>query len=196
MISLQQWNDLAKPGDIVGFSGADFASDVINLGSFGWPRWGLSHVGILCPHENNLLLFESTTFNEKPCVIQNKMFSGTQAQWPRDKVFTYNGRVWLYSLRRRLRASEIQTLHKFLLGTIGTPYDMIGAFRSGGREFSRFEAMLRGENLHRIFCSEWCAAALRTVNRFGTDDASKWNPNSFTRELLSRVEVVSPVRVK
>lgn len=197
MISLQQWTDLAKPGDIVGFSGNDFAADIINIGTYALPRWGLSHVGMLCKHPDyGLLLYESTTFNDKPCVIQKKMFSGTQAQYPRDKVFGYGGRVWLYSLRRRLSTDEHLLLQCFLNGSVGTPYDMIGAFRSGGEGFRYLESRMHEENLHRIFCSEWCAAAMRHIGRFGTDDASKWNPNAFCRALLDRVEVVSPVRVK
>jgi hypothetical protein len=197
MISLKQWNALANPGDIVGFSGRNLASDIINVGTYAMPRWGLSHVGILCPHPDyGLLLYESTTFNSHPCVIQKKAFQGTQAQYPRDKVFTYDGRVWLYSLNKPLNDIELLKLQVFLNGTIGTPYDMIGAFRSGGEGFRYMESKMHSENMSSIFCSEWCAAAMREMERFSTDDVSKWNPNALCRELLRSGEVISPVRVK
>jgi hypothetical protein len=173
------------------------ASDIINIGTYALPRWGLSHVGILCPHpDHGLLLYESTTFNEKKCVITGKIFSGTQAQYPRDKVFTYDGRVWLYSLKKPLDQIELLKLQVFLNGTIGTPYDMVGAFRSGGEGFRYLESKMHTESLSSIFCSEWCAAAMREIGRFPTEDASKWNPNALCRELLRSVRVISPVRVK
>ena len=38
---------MRKPGDLIGFSGDSPVSDAINLGTFGLPRWGISHVGIM-----------------------------------------------------------------------------------------------------------------------------------------------------
>lgn len=197
MISLQQLKDSAKPGSIVGFSGGDLASDIINIGTGAWPRWGLSHVGIMCPHPDyGLLLYESTTFNHDPCVIRKEMFAGTQAQYPDVKIMTYPGRVWLYNLRVPLRRFEVESLQMYLNGTIGIPYDMIGAIRSGGHLFNWVESKLHKENLARIFCSEWCVAAYDHIERFDTDDDSKWNPNKFVRECKARAIHISPVRVK
>lgn len=196
MISLQRWKDLAKPGSIVGFSGADLPSDIINVMTGAWPRWGLSHVGMLAERDNDLLLFESTTFNHNPCVIQKKMFSGTQAQHPLDKIQTYNGRVWIYQPRINLREWEKRNLSHYLMNTIGIKYDMIGALRSGGHLFNWMESKLHGENLARIFCSEWCVAAYNSIERFDTDDDSRWNPNKFIRECKVRAIHLKPVRVK
>jgi len=36
-----------RPGDLIGFSGESFISDFINVVTYGVPRWGISHVGIM-----------------------------------------------------------------------------------------------------------------------------------------------------
>jgi hypothetical protein len=124
------------------------------------------------------------------------MFSGAQAQYPDVKIFTYPGRVWLYNLHHPLRDFEIKRLQTFLNGMIGTPYDMIGAIRSGGHLFNWIEGRLHTENLHRIFCSEMTAAAYRTVGCFGTKNAGRWNPNKFIRACDDRDLHSNPLRVK
>lgn len=193
----QEWRAAAKPGSIVGFSGKDLAANIINVMTGGWPHWGLSHVGILSYHdEYGLLLYESTTFNKTPCVIQKKLFSGAQAQYPSNKVFDYDGRVWLYPPRVPLRPWETKNLQTYLNSTVGTPYDMIGAIRSGGNLFNWLESKLHKENKARIFCSEWCAAAWDSFERFDTDKMSRWNPNRYIREMNHRALLLKPVRVK
>lgn len=196
MISLQQLKDSARPGDIVGFSGNDAAADIINVMTGALPRWGLSHVGMLCPHPDyGLLLYESTTFNRHPCVIKKKLFAGTQAQYPADKIFTYPGRVWLYRMQKPLRPTEVFLLQCYLNSTVGIPYDMIGAVRSGGHLFNWLESKLHSENLAHIFCSEWCVAAYDNIERFDTDNRAKWNPNKFIRECKSRAIHSQPERI-
>ena len=39
-----------QDGDIVGFSGKGIVSDAINIGTYGIPRSGLSHVGIIATY--------------------------------------------------------------------------------------------------------------------------------------------------
>lgn len=178
--------DSLKPGDIIGFSGADLASDIINIGTFAMPRWGLSHVGIMAEHKGELLLFESTTFNKHPCAIRGKMFSGTQAQHLAEKLADYNGRAWVYPLAKPLRGWEREKLSRYLVSHVGIDYDMLGAIRSGGNVLNWLESRLHKENVARLYCSEWCAAAYRWIERFDTIDVSRWNPNKFVRELRSR----------
>jgi hypothetical protein len=185
-----------NPGDILGFSGADLPSDIINIMTGAFPRWGLSHVGIMAEYKGDLLLFESTTFNKHPCAIRNVMFEGTQAQWPANKIENYNGRCWRYPLEKPLRGWERHKLSEYLVGGIGVEYDMIGALRSGGHVFNWVESRFHAENLARIYCSEWCAASLREIERFDTDDVSKWNPNKFVRELRSRAINLHRERLK
>jgi len=170
-----------KAGDILGFSGDAWASAGINLGSFGIPFWDLSHIGIVGEHEGRLLLFESTTFNDKPCVILGKKIKGSQAHELADTIADYQGKVWHYPLYRRLFEHERIRLNDFLHETIGHPYDKIGAFRAGGIGFSWLESQLREVDLSALFCSEWTAAAHAEIGIFPNDNGARWNPNHFAR---------------
>lgn len=169
------------PGDIIGFSGAGWISSGITLATWGLPYMSLSHVGIMGEHDGRLLLFESTTLNSDPCEITGKRIAGSQAHSLDYRLANYRGKVWHYPLYRPLFPYENQRLTEFLEATIGRPYDKIGAFRSGGEGFSWLEARLREQDLHSLFCSEWCAAAHAEIGIFATDNVSRWNPNRFTR---------------
>jgi hypothetical protein len=170
-----------KTGDVVAFSGHGRESLFVNLVTYGCPWWHASHVGIIGEHENELLLFESTTLSNIPCIIQGKPFEGVQAVRLKDRVATYNGRAWLYPLYRPLFGFERERLHDFLHEKIGTPYDMIGGMRSAGAGISWFESKLRREDLKLLFCSELVAAAHNNIGMLRTQSASRWNPNRLIR---------------
>ena len=69
-----------KTGDIIGFSGEGRVGDIINIGTFGIPRWSICHVGIMGEAtDGRQLLFESTTLDDLPCEIAGVKFDGTQA---------------------------------------------------------------------------------------------------------------------
>jgi hypothetical protein len=172
-----------KSGDLIGFSGRSGLSDLINVVTLGLPRWGLSHVGILAEHKGELLLFESTTLDQLPCVIRGECFNGTQAHRLDDVLASYEGRVWEYPLSRPLYADESQRLSDFLVRTIGVPYDKLGAVRSAGVGLSYVESLLRPEDLRSIFCSEWLAKAYCEIGLLPTDNASRWNPNRLAHRL-------------
>jgi ASC-1-like (ASCH) protein len=175
-----------KVGDIIAFSGRKFFSDVINIFSYGCPRWSASHVGIIGRYNGELLLFESTTLSNIPCVIQGNFHKGVQAVRLEDRLAAYEGRAWLYPLYRPLFDAEQDQLNAFLRYYIGTEYDRIGAIRSGGKVFSWFESLLHKENLDSIFCSELLAATHRHIGLIETDNVSRWNPNrliKFERDL-------------
>ncbi len=176
-----------KSGDIVGFSGNHPLSLLINVLSYGVPFWGISHMGIVARDSlspgGRRLLWESTTLGEEKCEIRDEVFAGTQAHGLFDTIANYDGKVYHYPLHRRLYAHEKERLTAFLTGTVGTPYDQIGAIRSGGFGYSIMESLFRKQNLASIFCSEWCAAALSTVGVFQTANASRWNPNRLIRKL-------------
>lgn len=82
-----------KIGDVVAFSGFGRKSLFVNLVTYGFPWWHASHVGIIGEHNGELLLFESTTLSDVPCVIQGKPFKGVQAVRLKDRVATYRGRA-------------------------------------------------------------------------------------------------------
>jgi len=185
-----------KVGDLIAFSGRSWKSAVINLCSYGIPWWSASHVGIIGEYQGELLLFESTTLSNIPCVIQGKPFKGTQACRLEDRIASYAGSIWHYPLYRDLFDAEFERLNKFLIDHIGILYDHIGAIRSGGAAWSWFESYIHDENLDSIFCSEYCAAAHCDIGMLRTGHVSRWNPNRLIRyERWERI-LVKPRRLK
>ncbi len=170
-----------KAGDIIGFSGDAWGSSFINIVTYGIPLWSISHVGIIGEHKGQLLLFESMTNSTLPCEIRGGMFNGSQAHSIIEAVTAYQGKAWHYPLYRRLFDHERLRLNDFLHETIHTPYDCIGAFRSGGYGFSWLESQLRTKDLSSLFCSEWCASAHGEIGIFPNDNGARWNPNYFVR---------------
>jgi hypothetical protein len=185
-----------KAGDLIGFSGTTLVSDLINVGTYGIPRWGLSHVGVLATHEGELLLFESTTLDGLPCVIAGKPFNGVQAHRLNDVLKAYKGKVWHYPVYRPLYEIEDARLSTFLLGKIGTPYDEMGAFRAAGIGLSTFESLLHPQDLSHIFCSELCAAAYSEIGLMPTAAAQRWSPNRLARHLCRHEILLKPFRLK
>jgi len=180
--------DQLAPGDIVGFSGDHWLSTAINLATYGIPWWDLSHVGIIGEYTfpdtsvPERLLFESTmAASTLPCAITGQLFSGTQAFHIGPRLQEYQGRIWHYPLCRPLYDFERARLNKFLLDTLHTPYDKMGAFRSAGVGLSWVESLFREQDLASIYCSEWCCAAHTYVGLFRTDSVSRWSPNHFVR---------------
>ena len=189
--------DEIKAGDIIGFSGDSWISTLVNIATYGIPFWGLSHVGIMGhADDGRLMLFESTQLDDLPCEITGEVFLGTQAHQLEHVVSVYKGKVWHYPLYRPLYATEDERLTEFLMSTIHTPYDKLGAFRSAGVGLSWIESLLHRDNLNSIFCSEWCCAAHTYIGVFRTDNVSRWNPNRFVRT-ERRIHVLrAPGRLK
>jgi hypothetical protein len=188
--------DLVQPGDILGFSGRGLISDVVNVFTYGIPRWSVSHVGIIGEHQGRLLLFESTTLDSQPCAVRGKCIYGTQAHEIEERVRGYDGRVWHYPLSMPLNVKARHELDCFLHSTLGISYDSIGALRSAGLGFSWLESLLRPANLHSIFCSEWCAAAHARIGVFRTNNVSRWSPNFFVRKERREGVLLKPWRLK
>jgi hypothetical protein len=185
-----------KSGDIIGFSGHNIHSYIINLATYGWPGWGISHVGIIADYEGQKLIFESTTSAPDKCVIQNAYVTGTQAQRIVSRISHYNGKVWHYPLAKPLRMHESYRLTSFLMRNIGKPYDTAGSMLAGARLWSDIQAFFHEESLAALFCSEWVAAAHRHIERFDTPHVGKWSPNRLLREERRRGILNPPVRVK
>lgn len=185
-----------KPGDILGFLGNGLASTIINLGTYGLPFYGLSHVAIAADYEGDVILFESTTLNDRPCYIRKKYVYGVQAHPIPYSIESYPGKIWHYPLIKPLRKYERTRLTEYLVKQLGKDYDYLGAGRAGGKLLAHMESLLRQEELVQLFCSELCAAAHRHIERFDTLNASEWNPNSFTREERRRGILGKPVRLK
>ena len=178
--------DKVKSGDLIGFSGYSLSGLIINLGTFGIPFYDLSHIGIVADYKGELVLFESTTLCEQPCLVQGKLVSGAQAHNLTTRIDTYKGRTWHYPLIRPLPQKHSEKLSQHLLKDIGKPYDMLGAIRSGGWLFSKIESWFRDEDLNNLFCSEWVANAHHHIDLFRTRSSSRWSPNSYVRETYRR----------
>jgi hypothetical protein len=170
-----------KTGDIIAFSGFGHKSVIVNLVTFGWPFWWASHVGIIGEYKGEQLLFESTTLSNIPCAIQRCSVKGVQAVRLEERLGSYQGRVYQYPIYRPLFGFEADRLNAFLLGKIGTPYDLHGGMRSATHGLSWLEARFKGEDLNFIFCSELVAAAHAQIGLLQTSSASRWNPNRLIR---------------
>jgi len=189
--------DVIKAGDILGFSGNTLVSFAINIATYGTPFCGHSHVGIMAhATDGQLLFFESTSLAELPCEIQKVLFEGTQAHKLDDLVRVTESKVYHYPLYRPLYSAEDQRLTKFLTETLGTPYDMVGAFRSAGVGLSWIESLFRPQDLASIFCSEWVVSALSIIGVCPASNASRWSPNRLIRHLRWNRVICKPRRLK
>jgi hypothetical protein len=198
-----------EPGDLLLFYGRDLSSRVIE-----WATRGPSHVGIVCPHrlppdlspaggsgaagtggeerretlaprpDDTLLLFESTTLCDLPCLLTGRPIQGVQAHDPARRIATYRGAVARLRLTRawRLNVHEIALLHEWLMGVASEPYDLRGALISGTRLF-KWSALMPYPDLESLFCSELCAAALMRLHRMPLENPSAFNPASLVREV-------------
>lgn len=187
--------DSLDDGDVIGFSGQGLVADGINLATYGIPRWGLSHIGIISRCHHIQYLFESTTLGDTPCDIMGETVDGVQAH------ALYNlrvrpGKVWKYPLVHRLTGLERKRLQLNLLSHLGTPYDYKGAARSGGYLLRLVESTLRRQDLSQFFCSELVALMLTRINRSTVSNASGQSPNSLIRRLVSNNIVGKRIRIK
>lgn len=193
MIGVRQ----VQAGGILGFSGRSFGSTIINLATYGIPRWSISHVGIVAPGPDGgrLMLYESLYHSDEPCEVTG-VTSGTQAHSIESAIERADCPVWYYPYYRRLYQFERRRISEYLLSSIGLPYDYIGAFRSAGLGLSWIESLLREEDLSAIFCSEWVASAYADAGLFAINHASRWNPNRLLRHLRRARVLHKPERVK
>lgn len=184
----------AKNGDVVAFCGNSMLSASINLLTYGIPYFSVSHVGIVCTVGGKKLLFESLAYPSSPCVIAGKMIKGAQAHLL-EEVPVNEGRVYLYPLYRELYPHEERRMKFSLADRVGSPYDVVGALRSGGWLTGIVSSRLHSENRSTLFCSEWVASTLCEVGIFPTSNISRWSPNSLCRMGSAMGIYKRPVRV-
>ncbi len=186
-----------KAGDLLGFSGANLISDLVNIATYGIPRWGISHVAIIGDAEDGRsLLWESTTLDDLPCAITGKRVEGFQAHPIQSSIEQYRGKVWLYPLYRDLYEAERHRLTAILTALIGTPYDKYGAGRSAGIGLSWIESLFRPEDLTSIFCSEAVASLYNALGLCPSKSASRWNPNRLVYRYRKAGILRQPTRLK
>tara|TARA_Y100000310_G_scaffold148554_1_gene147809 strand:- start:659 stop:1222 length:564 start_codon:yes stop_codon:yes gene_type:complete len=186
-----------RPGDVLAFSNRGPAGWVINLTTWGVPTWGYSHLALvgLHPITGRIVLWESIMTYDMPCLLQEKLVKGMQVQDIDERIERYNGRIWHYALRKPLSSAERTKLTEYGQRYLGTNYDYVGAFRSRGLSCIE-KCIFRPEDLTAIYCSEWCIAAHRYVERIVGVNASRMNPNRAMR-VERKMNVVQPrTRVK
>jgi hypothetical protein len=191
-----------KSGDIIGFVSTDWrdwVAGTINLGSFGIPTKSVHHVGIAGRLHDEPLIYESIgrAGTRTACCRTGHVTAGCQAHTLTELLATVEGQeIWHYPLRRELYFHEEDRLLYYLDSKIGTPYDKVGAVRSGGLLFSLLNKLLHEEDTSHLFCAEYCMDAHVHVGTAQTNHVGKWNPNRLVRH-FRRVGVVGkPNRLK
>lgn len=186
------------PGDILGFSASGCLGATINLGTWGVPGWGLSHVALVgrnpdSPSDN--VLWEATGLVGTPCVLQGRYTSGVQVQHIAARVAGYVGRVWHYPLVKPLKPEQVDDLDTFCEQHLGRDYDAIGAFRSRGLSLVE-RCVFRPADLTSVFCSEFVAAAHAFAGVIVGLNISRMNPNRLVRYERAAWILAKPSRLK
>lgn len=152
--------------------------------------------------QTRLVLFESTTLNDRPCLITGKHISGVQAHDPAQRCREYDGGVRVYRLTpdwktKFERGTGPEDLGDFLLSRLGRPYDAFEALESGSRVlqylavwrwFANLFDCSRENHSQRLFCSEYLASVWRLVNLYPSGSISKVSPAKFIKQ-LERLEI-------
>ena len=185
------------PGGLIGFSGADPVSDLVNLATWGIPRWGLSHIAIVAPHVATQLsiLIESTTLCDLECLYTRKRGNGVQAHWIDHRVRPYSGRVWYYPPAARLTRHEATALACWSYTHRGRPYDYFGAVNARDLCCGWLARLCFPDDPEAFFCSEFVPAALQEVGLFDRSD-DNWSPNRLARHCVRAGTHLPPVRLK
>ncbi len=111
--------DRPQEGDVLAFSGSHWMSRLIQVATFS----PYSHVGIVyrCP-VNGLLLAESTTMLETPCVVRGVRHSGVQAHCLVERINSGDA-VYVLSPWRMLNWPQANELTRAVHECLGRPYD-------------------------------------------------------------------------
>jgi hypothetical protein len=192
-----------KDGDIIGFSGHYWNSDLINLATYGCPRWSISHVGLLARKNprSKWLVFEANEEVPWQCAVTHRKHDGVQAHSLDLLLDRYKGKMWLYGLQGEAVSKldlgqQWLSLYDSLCNELGTPYDWRGAKRAGGHLWSWVHSLFCKEDTSSLFCSELVAMVLSEFGIFNTGNASKWSPNKLMRTLVRKGIYKPAVRLK
>ena len=158
------------PGDVIAFGGTSKISKLIKLSTGAL----VSHVGIVVktPNDNSTLSFMEATIADEKVVISNLF----------EKMATFNGNIWLLSLKRSLRASfNLEHFQLFLHAQHNKPYDTRQALESAFDFADHVPLLKRGltyakEDFNKIFCSELVAGSLEASGIIKELNASEVTP--------------------
>lgn len=170
-------------GDLIFVSSKGAVSDLINLATWGLPRVGFSHVMLVGDRHGYPVIFESTSFNRPPCLIQGRAVRGVQCHNLED-VIERGSKMYLCSLRSELYREQENRYNGYLRGRIGRDYDFIGAGLSGGILLKYLASWGCKESNHTMFCSELAAEAAVITGIWNQRHYSRWSPNSLYRRMF------------
>ncbi|MFA6245167.1 MAG: hypothetical protein WC655_29760 [Candidatus Hydrogenedentales bacterium] len=191
-----------EPGDLIGFSAHDLLGAAINVSTLGWPLppvcWrGLTHVAIVGLDSGcQPVLWESTSLCDLPCLYCGSIHSGVQSHGPWTRIRNYAGSVWHYPLREPLGTFDTVRLRIFSERHHATPYDPLGAAQSRSLCFGWLHRLWLPESGHKLFCSEYIAAAWEAATVWDTPNISAWSPNRLARIAVAAGIVLEPRRLK
>ncbi len=184
-----------RAGDVLLFSGRDRVSTLIKLASVPllyWPgvqlalhplarqphwRW-ISHVAICCDWHSEVILVESTTMNDEPCLVRHVRIDGVQAHEPKRRIAGYPGVVW----RMRpapgweLTNARRDELTRFVHWQFGEGYDFAGAARSASWLPDVYRQAVR-------FCSDLAAACLTRIGYLAVSNPKGYTPSGLAGAL-------------
>lgn len=173
------------PGDVLAFSGRGCLSRAIQFCTLGT----INHVAILSlpPQGDGLCIYESSATVDLSCEAAGKVVKGVQRHSVRLRLryaARQGCRVWHYPLTVPLTEDQQRLLESSCRTKLDIPYDYKGAAWARTLGFGWLAHLLKNrEALGNLMCSEFAAVELRLMDRFDTENASKWNPAWLCRVL-------------
>lgn len=177
-----------QPGDPLLISAPHCGGRTIQACTAGW----YNHAAIITPGDvpDQLLWWESTVSSRVPDHYTGEVVKGVQAHAIPGRLAecrAQRAQVWHFPLREPLSDSEAAHLKAWCKSQHGRPYDYWGAAAARvwlGGTIRRWRRLV-DDDLTRYLCSEFVAAAERTVDRFGAVSAEEWSPSSLADALVA-----------
>ncbi len=173
-IDLASAIQLMRAGDVLAFSGNAFGSKLIQF----FTKSPISHVAIVSENGGGKEYVEANNILKKVGVYR----------FPAEKLEEYNGRVWLLPLSSSAHKRMNKTiLENYLFQQANFAFDTFGSIRSA-EVLLPLIPVLRNririvyqEDLSKLFCSEFIAAAFRTSGVIKNINASEVTPADLCR---------------
>tara|TARA_R110000787_G_scaffold170328_1_gene283021 strand:+ start:13947 stop:14585 length:639 start_codon:yes stop_codon:yes gene_type:complete len=164
-----------KPYDILLFSGEGLISKVIQRGTGS--EW--SHVGIVVPNGDKLVLLESTTLSDLPSIDFGVPIKGVTRVDLDKRIAAYEGKVAHRSIEGERPADANATLNLFLQKFNGRPYET-NQIELISSALDRTGLLTNQPDMSSVFCSELVAYLLNSVGILKiTSSANEYTPADF-----------------
>ncbi len=166
--------ELARPGDVIVFTGKDIPSSMVKIAT----QSDYVHVAIVLAviedhPDGSILIAESHIDTSLPSIGTGECHQGAQIQWLEDRLKNCNDPVRWSALSPPLNPSEIAKLQTWLweIEQNKTGYDFIQAIGAG------IGGICNAADFSALFCSELVTYGLQLVGRvFPEINPSKTTP--------------------